>query len=210
MENNNARLEAFSDGVFAIAITLLIIEIKIPSIESVHNRHELWMAFAHAWPSWFAFLLSFITILITWVNHWHALKLIHKSSSKFTYANGLLLLSIVIIPFPTAAVAEYLDSDNSDLAQPAITLYCAVALLTNIAWLLMQYTILHPESLLNPNVNINKVKKINIYSRGGFALYSFAFILSFWFPIAAFMIIALSFLMWLVLGISLKEERMTN
>lgn len=107
-------------------------------------------------------------------------------------------------------MAEYLDSGNNDLAQPAITLYCAVALLTNIAWLLIQYTIFHPEPLLKPNVNIEKVKKLRTYSMAGFVLYSFVFALSFWFPITAFIIIALSFLAWLVLGISLKEERMTS
>src|ERR1035437_1557916 len=101
--NPNSRLEAFCDGVFAIALTLLIIEIKVPSIENVHSKEELWKAFAHEWPSWMAFLLSFITILICWVNHSHAFKLIDKSSTKFTYANGFLLLSIIILPFPTAA-----------------------------------------------------------------------------------------------------------
>src|SRR4026208_2217495 len=107
MESPAVRLEAFSDGVFAIAITLLIIEIKIPSIEDVHTKKELWAAFTHAWPSWLAFLTSFITILISWVSHAYGFKLITKTSSKFTYANGLLLLSIVVMPFPTAAVAEF-------------------------------------------------------------------------------------------------------
>ena len=65
MENPNYRLEAFSDGVFAIALTLLIIEIKIPEVESVHTNKELWKAFAHNWPSWLAFFVSFITILIS-------------------------------------------------------------------------------------------------------------------------------------------------
>ena len=80
--NPNSRLEAFCDGVFAIAITLLIIEIKVPPISSVHTRGELWMAFAHDLPAWFAFLLSFSFILISWVNHSHVFKLIGRSSSN--------------------------------------------------------------------------------------------------------------------------------
>jgi uncharacterized membrane protein len=208
--NPNARLEAFCDGIFAIAITLLIIDIKVPPISSVHTKAELWSAFAHALPSWLAFLLSFIVLLVTWVGHWHTLKLIGKSSSKFTYANGLLMLSVVLVPFITAAVAEYLQSAGSDLAQPAITLYCAVILLNNIAWNLMLYIYLFSEVLVKPSVNIKKARKQAMYSRYVFVLYAFTFILSFWFPLVAFTIIALSFVGWLIQGIAIKEEKMTN
>src|SRR5260370_33644024 len=104
------------------------------------------MAFAHELPAWSAFLLSFIVLLVSWVGHWHTFKLIDKSSPKFTYANGLLMLSVVLVPFITAAVAEYLSAD-SDLAQPAITLYCAVILLNNIAWNLILYIYLFAEAL---------------------------------------------------------------
>ena len=68
-KNSNARLEAFCDGVFAIALTLLIIDIKIPSTQNIKTTDEFWLALKHLTPSVFAFLLSFITILITWVNH---------------------------------------------------------------------------------------------------------------------------------------------
>src|SRR5258708_19411983 len=121
--NPNYRLEAFCDGIFAIAITLLIIEIKVPPINTVHTKAELWMAFAHELPSWFAFFLSFIILLVTWVGHWHTFKLIGKSSPKFTYANGLLMLSVVLVPFITAAVAEYLQIPASDLPHPSIPSY---------------------------------------------------------------------------------------
>ena len=204
MEKTSVRLEAFCDGVFAIAITLLIIEIKIPSVENVHTKSELWTAFAHSWPSWLAFLVSFITILISWTSHAAGFKFIHKVSPKFTYANGLLLLSIIILPFFTAAVAEFLPTD---LAQPPVTLYCGVSLLNNISWIVVQHTSFYPESLYKPGVDLKKIKKAASHIKKGFFLYAFTFVLSFWFPVIAFVIVALSFVAWLVIGISLKEEK---
>jgi len=206
--NPNFRLEAFCDGIFAIAITLLIIEIKVPPVDTVHTKAELWRAFAHELPSWFAFLLSFIVLLVTWVGHWHTFKLIGRSSPKFTYANGLLMLSVVLVPFITAAVAEYLNSADKELAQPAVTLYCAVILLNNFAWNLIHHVYLFSEALVKPNVNTKKAKKQAVYSRYMFVLYAFTFILSFWFPLTSFTIIALTFVMWLVQGIAIKEEKM--
>jgi uncharacterized membrane protein len=87
--NSNSRLEAFCDGVFAIALTLLIIDIKISSSENIKTTNDLWISLKHLLPSIFAFLLSFAIIFITWVNHHAALKLVNKSSSAFIYANGL-------------------------------------------------------------------------------------------------------------------------
>src|SRR5262245_36259840 len=102
----NARLEAFCDGVFAIAITLLIIDIRLPVTESIHSSHDFWTLLKHLGPNIFAFLLSFTVIFITWVNHHAILKLVHKSSPHFIYANGLLLLTVVIVPFPTSLLGE--------------------------------------------------------------------------------------------------------
>ena len=63
-KNETARLEAFCDAVFAIAITLLILEIKIPPVDSVHNKHEFWHHLLEDWPSWFGFSLSFIITVL--------------------------------------------------------------------------------------------------------------------------------------------------
>ena len=80
--NPNSRLEAFCDGVFAIALTLLIIDIKIPSTAEINNTSDFWHALKLIVPSIFAFVLSFIVILITWVNHHNSLKLVNKSSAS--------------------------------------------------------------------------------------------------------------------------------
>src|SRR5262245_11989279 len=106
--NQNARLETFCDGVFAIAMTLLIIDIKIAAPEHITNKAELWRALQHLVPAIYAFLLSFTIIFITWVNHHGLLKLVHKSSASFIFANGFLLLSVVAIPFPTGLMGEFL------------------------------------------------------------------------------------------------------
>ena len=197
--NPNTRLEAFSDGIFAIAGTLLIIEIKVPAEELIHSKQDLAIAFMNQWPSWGAFFLSFITILISWVNHSHATKLLDKSSPKFTYANGLLLLSIVILPFPTAALAKYI---HTDYAQPAASFYCAVSLLNNFSWILITRTAM---PLYKSTVNMTKIIANNRYVLMGTGLYVIAFLLSFWYPLSAMIIIAASFILWLILGINVNE-----
>jgi uncharacterized membrane protein len=203
MQNPNSRLEAFCDGVFAIAITLLIIEIKVPHIDEVDSKGELWKALVHEWPSWMAFLISFITILISWVNHSHALKLIDKTSTKFIYANGFLLFSVIILPFPTALVAEYIATPY---AQPAVTFYCFASLLNNVSWILLMRTMRHPKMLYRANVDMAPINSSTRYVYYGLFYYIAACILSFWFPVAAFMIIGSSFIAWLIIGLTIETE----
>src|SRR5258705_12558309 len=96
-EATNSRLEAFCDAVFAIALTLLVLEIKSPAAGSIQCADDLWHALHHLLPSVYAFLLSFFIIVISWVNHHSFMKLIDKSTPHFIYANVFLLLTIVII-----------------------------------------------------------------------------------------------------------------
>lgn len=106
-ESETTRLEAFSDGVFAIAITLLVLEIKLPTHEAV-AAHGLMRALAAQWPSYLAYLTSFVTILVFWVQHHWIFNMVRKADHILLYLNGLLLLVVTFIPFPTALMAEYL------------------------------------------------------------------------------------------------------
>ena len=124
---------------------LLIFDIRLPPTASIRTADELWLALQHLLPSIFALLLSFTVVLITWVNHHATLKLINKSSSVFIYANRFLLLTIVIVPFPTALLGAYLFTD---LAAPAVVLYSAVDALQAIGWIFLSRATLH----LNPLV----------------------------------------------------------
>jgi uncharacterized membrane protein len=122
--NSNSRLEAFCDGVFAIALTLLIIDIKIPSTAEINSTNEFWLVLRHIIPSILAFVLSFLVILITWVNHHACIKTVNKSSVSFVYSNGFLLLTVVFVPFPTSLLGEHILSNH---AGPAVFLY-------NLVW----------------------------------------------------------------------------
>src|SRR5262245_64720305 len=104
--NPNHRLETFCDAVFAIALTLLIIDVRIPATTVIGTSADLWLALEHLLPSVFAFILSFGIIFISWVNHHEALRLMERSSQRFIYANGVLLLGVVFVPFPTALLGE--------------------------------------------------------------------------------------------------------
>src|SRR5439155_20416822 len=105
---DTARIEAFSDGVFAIAITLLVLELHVPPRGNLHG--SLLGALAGHWPSYVAFLVSFVILGIMWANHHDIFKLIAKTDRTFAMLNLALLLLVVLQPFPTALVAEYLGS----------------------------------------------------------------------------------------------------
>ena len=132
--NPNGRLEAFCDGVFAIAITLLVIDLAVPAPDAVRSTPNLWAALGRMAPVVFAFVLSFLVILITWFNHTAALRLVDKSTPAFVYANGLLLLTVAIVAFPTALLGEYI---LTDYAAPAVVIYNAVAALQAATWVLV-------------------------------------------------------------------------
>jgi uncharacterized membrane protein len=95
-------LETFCAGVFAIALTLLVLDIRIPPFATITATSELWLLLARVLPSIFAFLLSFCIIFITWANHHATLTVIDKTSSQFIYANGFLLLTVMLIPLTAA------------------------------------------------------------------------------------------------------------
>lgn len=114
-DKETARIEAFSDGVFAIAITLLVLEIKIPSHEMVAGR-GLAYSLAALWPSYLAFFISFVTILVIWVHHHWIFALIRRADHPFLYWNGLLLLVVTFVPFPTGLLAEYLVHPEAKVA----------------------------------------------------------------------------------------------
>ena len=108
---SKARLEAFSDGVFAIAITLLVLEIKVPTAESGHSlAHGL----LELWPSYAGFTVSFITIGIIWVNHHAVFATVQRVDRAVLFKNLLLLLTVSFIPFPTAVMAEYLQAESGE------------------------------------------------------------------------------------------------
>jgi uncharacterized membrane protein len=102
-EMSTGRLEAFSDGVFAIAITLLILEIHVPT-----GSRQLGDGLLHIWPSYLAYVTSFLSIGVMWVNHHAILARLARADHALLFLNTLLLLVIAFIPFPTRLVAEHI------------------------------------------------------------------------------------------------------
>ena len=130
--NETARIEAFSDGVFAIAITLLIIEITVPHLD---GGESLGRALRDEWASYFAYALSFITIGIYWANHHSFFKLFHHVDHGFLMLNVFFLMMIAFLPFPTAVLAEYLE--NAAERQAAIAFYAFGLYLPALGWYLL-------------------------------------------------------------------------
>src|SRR5262245_11642322 len=154
--NPNARLETFCDGVFAIALTLLIIDVRIPAGTEMGTSADLWLALKHLLPSVFAFILSFGIIFIGWVNHHEALRLVDKTSHPFIYANGFLMLGVVFVPFPTALLGENLLTSH---ASPAVVLYCATAAFMAVGWALVSLAMLKPVPLTRNAEAAARVRK---------------------------------------------------
>ncbi len=199
----NARIEAFSDGVFAIAITLLILEIKVPPYASIQSVGDLWKGLYQLWPSYFAFVLSFGIILVSWVNHHYLFNTLGKSSRTFLYANGFLLLTITFMPFPTALLAQYI---GTEYAKPAIAFYCFGGVVNSIGWMLLLHSVIKPKLLLLQGVKIESIYETRRTVRLGFVVYVVSTILAFWFPIIALSMNLLLWIVWITLSINAKSD----
>jgi uncharacterized membrane protein len=135
MTNENARTEAFSDGVFAIAITLLILEIvvKVPHepLAAEALSGELW----HLWPSYIAYFASFATIGVMWLNHHRLFTLIAKNDDGLAAYNLALLLGVTWVPFPTALLASQLGASGQRIAGIVYAgSFFVIAIIFNLMW----------------------------------------------------------------------------
>ena len=171
--NETQRIEAFSDGVFAIAITLLIIEIGVPH---VGGGESLASALGDLWPSYGAYVLSFVMIGIYWANHHSFFRLFVRTDHYFLMLNVLFLMAIAFLPFPTAVLGEYLD--DSAQRDIAVRLYASALLLPAVGWLLV-WLYANARGLVDERLAPDYIRFLTAQYLLSNALYAGALLLSF-------------------------------
>jgi len=175
-QSETVRIEQFSDGVFAIAITLLVLGINVPKARELGASGGLGTTLIKQWPHYLAFVTSYISILAKWVNHHRIFSFIQRTDHAFLYWNGLLLLFITFLPFPTALLAEYLLHAEASVAGAVFAgTYVAIAFAFKGLWN-------HASKngrLLVQNVDDREIRQITMQYRYGPMLYLAAFALSY-------------------------------
>jgi uncharacterized membrane protein len=169
VENPTARLEAFSDGVFSIAITVLVFNIQVP--RNLPPDKTLITALLELWPSYVGYLPGFFLIGIMWINHHNLFKLVGKSTHMLMVFNGLLLLSIALVPFTSALLAEYIQTPEAAVATLVFNgLGFFVAVFYNLLW----WYISHKRRVIHPDVDQKVVDAISSNYRFGPVFYLIA------------------------------------
>lgn len=186
------RLEAFSGGVFAIAVTLLVLELRAPLPGALREGESLARALLDMWPAYLAFATSFATLLIVWVNHHNLFKMIVRTDHALLL-NGFLLFTVTLIPFPTNIVAEYIREPQ---ARAAAAFYSGAFLAMAVAFNLLWRYASHGGRLLARGVDRRLVDTINKQFRIGPLTYVVAFAVSFINGIAGCALIILLAIYW--------------
>jgi TMEM175 potassium channel family protein len=193
VEKETGRLESFSDGVFAVAITLLVFTLQVPHLPGAISVPALGSALLAQWPSYLTFMTSFATILIMWASHHGLFKLVYKADTPFLFANGLLLLLVTVVPFPTSLVAKYLITPAASLA---CAVYAGVFVVINVAYNLLWWAAMRQRRLLHPAVTSRQVKRLTRNQLLGLPLYLLATLLAFWNPYVSLGLCSCLWIFW--------------
>jgi uncharacterized membrane protein len=193
MEKDTGRVEAFSDGVFAIAITLLILEIRVPELEGVVGDGSLFAALVRLWPSLVAFLFSFFVILVMWINHHEFMRWVRTCDYPFLFANGLVLLMVTFVPFPTAVVARYL---GTAAARAAVAFYCGTFFCISLAFQVLLLSVVHRRRLVRADVPDAVLLHVRRAYSLGPVVYAVSIALALWNAVADLLLCASLWLLW--------------
>jgi uncharacterized membrane protein len=196
-DKGKGRIEAFSDGVFAIALTLLILEIRPPQLGADADNGQLFAAIAGLWPSFLAFVLSFFVVLVMWVNHHELFRLARGVDYPFLFANGFVLLLVTFVPFPTALLARYL---GTEAANAAAALYCGAFFVTAIAYNLLFCAIAHERRLVRPEVGDAELTGVRRAYYLGVVVYAASVGLALWSAAAGLGLCIALWLLWVRLN----------
>lgn len=202
METGRGRAETFSDGVFAIAATLLVLELTVKRGDGApplgHQLlHELW-------PSYPAYATSFLTIAIIWINHHHVMELIERVDRTFLFITALLLLVVAFIPFPTRLVAHSLQTHRDERA--AVFLYGITLLLMAVIFNVLWTYARRNRRLLDDAVPERIVRAVNRACGVGVPLTALVLVLATWTPLGG-VIFAFSLSAFYLPGVTLLFAR---
>jgi uncharacterized membrane protein len=185
-----ARLETFADGVFAIAATLLIIDVSVKA-----PGNALGQAVVEAWPQYAAYAVSFLTIGIMWMNHHSCMRQIGAIDRTFMTINLLLLMCIAFVPFPTRLIAEHFHDDG--LRAAALT-YGVTMTVTSVFFVSFWFYAVRGHRLLARDADPKVVSGISRAFRPGVPLYATAGLVALWSPklsVALYAAIALFYML---------------
>jgi uncharacterized membrane protein len=188
-EATTTRLEAFSDGVFAIAITLLVLEIRLPPEAEVEHGGGLARTLLTLWPSYAGYAVSFVTIGIMWANHHEVIKLMSGVDHGLIVWNLLLLMAISFTPFPTAVMAEQLPHPGWD-RNVAVAFYCGSFTLTALFYNLLWRNASRQRRLIRAHISDERVRAITRAYAPGTFIYGAATAIAFLSVPAALAIVA--------------------
>lgn len=174
-QKETARVEAFSDGVFAIAITLLVLDLKVP--RNLGPDTILEVELFRQWPTYLAFLSSFAMIGVMWINHHRLFSMITRVDHMLLIYNGLLLLGVTITPFPTALIAAHLEGPD---AQTAALVYTGMWVCIAIAFNLLWQHVHRWGKLLGRHVSPEEVRAVSFAYSFGVPVYLIAFVAAFY------------------------------
>ena len=167
------RVEAFSDGVFAIAITLLVLEIAVP----LGSDHDLIGALAALWPSYLAYVISFLTIGWVWIGHTAIIAHVTGVDRFLIRLNLALLLAVAFLPFPTKLMGEYLG--KSEPERVAVIFYGIVLLVIEVLLMAMWRYVIEAKDLRHPDVSEDELEGLRRRTLPGIALFLGAMVVSF-------------------------------
>lgn len=193
MEKETGRIEAFSDGVFAIAVTLLVLELHVPELKGGDTPVHLLDALKMQWPGYIAFIISFFSIFIIWVNHHKVFKQIYKRNTGLMFANGLILFLVSLVSYPSALLARFFLTDSKQLS---VTIYTGFFVLINLAFNILWQQATLDKKLLRPEISDAAIRQLRNNYLYGFPTYLAAFVVSFFYPDLALVICVLLWIFW--------------
>ncbi len=182
--SSTGRVEAFSDGVMAIAITLLVLDLRVPTDAETLAAGGLLGALIAKWPAYVAYLAGFFTIGIIWLNHHALVDAIRRFDWRLQWLNLLLLLGVATLPFTTAVMAAYVERGGPD-ASIAAALYGALALVMALPWTLIWMHLRGHPDLLEPGFGVADAKAAIRRNIFGPVIYGAAVLVAFVAPVAA-------------------------
>jgi uncharacterized membrane protein len=180
-ERDTTRLEAFSDGVIAIAITLLVLEIRVPEVEEA-LPDALWQTLRDLWPAYLGYVISFATIGIMWANHHLIFRYIDRTDHYLMLTNLLFLFFVAAAPFPTALMA---DSLGHPAERVGVIVYSGWFLLTALSYNLLWRYASTGNRLIDPSASPAAVRTVTSRFNLGPPAYGLAFLLTFVSPPAS-------------------------